>query len=149
MNMNNFYKDGLQFECARCGHCCRHEPGYVFLSENDINQATDYLSVDREDFLKKYCRIVDIGFFRRVSFIEKPNNDCIFWQDGMGCSIYEARPLQCRSYPFWPSIMESGESWQEESKSCPGMNRGRTHSEKEIRKWLEKRENDPPFQPDS
>lgn len=145
----NFYSEGLQFECTQCGHCCRHEPGYVFLSENDLNQLLKYLSISQDEFVKKYCRIVDVGFFKRISLIEKPNNDCIFWQNGLGCSVYNARPLQCRSYPFWHAVVDSEESWKEETDSCPGMNRGKLHSEEEILEWLKKREENPPLDIDS
>jgi uncharacterized protein len=145
--MKNFYKNGLQFSCTQCGHCCRHDPGYVFLSEPDVKQAIMFLSVTEEEFLEKYCRIVDVGFFRKVSLKEKSNYDCIFWLDGVGCSIYEARPLQCRSYPFWPAIVESEESWAEEAKECPGINQGKRHSGKEIQKWLDKREREKSYEP--
>jgi len=39
---------------------------------------------------------------------------CIFLQDDKTCSIYEARPVQCRTYPFWPRIMKSREAWRQE-----------------------------------
>ena len=144
-----FYKDGLQFECTRCGYCCGHEPGYVFLSVKDVENLLEYLSVSQDEFIKKYCRIVDIGFFKRLSLVEKPNHDCIFWQNGMGCTVYQARPLQCRTYPFWPSVVDSRESWDEEAKSCPGINHGKLYSKEEIRECLKQRENDPPFEIDS
>jgi len=28
---NPMYKDGLRFECQRCGSCCRGEPGVVWM----------------------------------------------------------------------------------------------------------------------
>jgi len=143
-----FYK-GLQFECTQCGYCCRHEPGFVFLSESDMKDLLLHLSISQDEFIKKYCRIVDVGFFKRVSLIEKPNNDCIFWQNGVGCSVYKARPLQCRSYPFWHAVVESEESWMEESESCPGMNHGKLYTEEEIQEWLTKREKNPPLDIDS
>ena len=143
--MEKFYKNGLQFSCTQCGHCCRHDPGYVFLSEADVEQAINFLSISEDEFIEKYCTIVDIGFFKKVSLQEKSNYDCIFWQDGVGCSIYEARPLQCRSYPFWPSILESRETWDQEAKHCPGMNRGPLHGEEEIKDWLDRRERDKPY----
>ncbi|HQO67077.1 MAG TPA: YkgJ family cysteine cluster protein, partial [Spirochaetales bacterium] len=32
----SFWHEGLRFECARCSACCRYEPGYVFLSADDL-----------------------------------------------------------------------------------------------------------------
>lgn len=137
-----FYKDGLNFECQRCSYCCRHEPGYVFLSENDLQAMLAVTGLEREAFIEKYCSWVDIGFFKRLSLIEKENNDCIFWSE-KGCAVYKARPLQCRSYPFWMHVVENRKTWDEEAGSCPGIGKGKRHSAEEIEDWLEKRVSDP------
>jgi len=136
-----FYDKGLQFECTRCSYCCRHEPGFVFLSETDLKGMVETLDISEEEFIENYCKNVDIGFFNRLSLIEKDNHDCIFWSE-KGCAVYKARPLQCRSYPFWTQIVEDKESWDEEGTSCPGIGKGKVHSKEEIEKWLEKKIND-------
>ena len=118
-----FYKDGLHFECQRCSGCCRFDSGYVFLSHQDLDRLASNLSLTPDEFLEKYCVKVDMGGYFRISLIEKPNYDCIFWRDG-GCAVYEARPLQCRSYPFWEHQLESKEAWENVAKSCPGINKG-------------------------
>ncbi len=133
-----FYKDGLRFECTRCNRCCRHTPGYVFLSARDVERFTKALRIDREEFLRVYCRRVSLGIADRISLKEKPNFDCIFWENG-GCSVYEARPLQCRAYPFWSSGVSSQVAWEEQARQCPGIGRGPVHDRKEIDGWLEKR----------
>ena len=34
--------------------------------------------------------------------ISKNNYECIFFDSGIaGCSIYNFRPNQCKTYPFW------------------------------------------------
>ena len=137
-----FYDKGLQFECTRCSYCCRHEPGFVFLSETDLNGMVQELKISENEFIEKYCTKVDIGFFKRLSLIEKKNHDCIFWSED-GCKVYRARPLQCRSYPFWTQVVEDKEAWVEESMSCPGIGKGKIHIKEEIELWLEKRKNDP------
>ena len=133
-----FYKDGLHFECQRCSGCCRFDSGYVFLSHQDLDRLASNLSLTQDEFLEKYCVKVDMGGYFRISLIEKPNYDCIFWRDG-GCAVYEARPLQCRSYPFWEHQLESKEAWENVAKSCPGINKGALHSRQEIEEWLAKR----------
>lgn len=137
-----FYDEGLRFECQRCSYCCRHEPGFVFLSKKDLNAMVVELNISEDEFIDKYCKKVDIGFFKRLSLTEKENNDCIFWSE-KGCEVYKARPLQCRSYPFWTQIVDDQELWEEESQSCPGIGKGDIHSKKEIEDWLEKRIKDP------
>jgi len=130
-----FYSSGLRFECTRCSRCCRHTPGYVFLSPSDLERLAAVSALSLDEFRRQYCRDVDLGLARRVSLREKSNLDCILWENG-GCSVYEARPLQCRSFPFWSACVASEEEWQLQSKSCPGMGRGAVHSRKEIEGWL-------------
>lgn len=127
--MSNIIKKGLSFQCQGCNYCCSVEPGFVFLSQDDLDRLSDHFSLSQEVFIEKYCRKVDIGIGYRISLLEKDNYDCIFLTK-KGCSCYEARPLQCKTYPFWPSIVESKESWETEGQSCPGIGKG----EKKITK---------------
>lgn len=132
-----FYDDGLCFECQRCLYCCSSEPGYVFLSDEDITNAHNVLDMTREEFLGLYCRYVDYGSYYLVSLKEKRNYDCVFLTPN-GCSIYSGRPLQCRTYPFWSSVVESRENWESEKRSCLGIGKGRKISKEEIEAELEK-----------
>ncbi|MCL2706075.1 MAG: YkgJ family cysteine cluster protein [Spirochaetaceae bacterium] len=142
-----FYKEGLYFQCARCSKCCRHDPGYVFLSKNDLIALSSLLKINKEEFLKKYCKIVNLGILRRISLIEKKNNDCIFWDNG-GCTIYDQRPLQCKTYPFWSSVLNSPEDWEVLGRNCPGVNTGKHYTRKEIEEKLAMRRLDPLIEPD-
>lgn len=126
-----FYKDGLCFECQQCSHCCRHEPGYVYLSERDLNKLLEFFKTDKESFIEKYCRYVPYYDGSEVLCLkEKPGYDCIFWDNG--CKAYEARPLQCSTYPFWSFILKSKKDWDFEAASCPGINKGKKHMYNEI-----------------
>jgi Fe-S-cluster containining protein len=44
-----------------------------------------------------------------------------------GCSIYQVRPLQCRTWPFWPEVIKSPATWARAGKGCPGINNGTRH----------------------
>jgi Fe-S-cluster containining protein len=110
----------------------------VFLSENDVAGLEKFLSMPRADLIAIYCRIVSFGTVRRVSLKEKPNLDCIFWEND-GCRVYEARPLQCSSFPFWSSSLASREEWEESTGQCPGIGKGRMHARREIEAWLRRR----------
>ena len=136
--MEAFWNEGLQFSCTSCGHCCRHEPGYVFLSQKDLSRLSASMQMSQEDFTVQYCRTVDLGIATRLSLVETPENDCIFWDDG--CTVYKARPLQCRTYPFWPANLSSRADWDNEARECPGMNHGELRSGREIAKALKMRE---------
>ncbi len=120
---NPFWNTGLQFECTRCSACCRHEPGLVLLSSSDIRRLMRYLGLEFKVFFSDYCRLVDTGQGRAISLLETSVYDCIFWKPDGGCSVYEARPVQCRTYPFWPGIADSRASWDRERSYCPGIGR--------------------------
>ena len=126
-----FYERGLKFSCTRCSCCCRFDSGYVWLTRSDLETLSKTLHLPREEVVNRYCRVVDIGAMPRLSLGEQPNMDCVFWQNG-SCMVYDGRPLQCRTYPFWRPHLESRRDWDELEKHCPGVNIGRTYSADEI-----------------
>ena len=66
-----------------------------------------------------------------MALLEKPNYDCILWE-GDGCKAYGARPVQCSTYPFWSWVVKSKDAWDDEAKSCKGVNKGPVRSFEEI-----------------
>ncbi len=143
--MHTFYDSGLPFTCTQCGYCCGHEPGYVFLSAEDLKVLTDLFSISRAVFIETYCVSVDFGSFFMISLRETEEHDCIFLE-GKRCRAYAARPLQCRSYPFWPTIVESAAAWQNEGTHCPGIGKGERHAKNEIEHWLYLHKKERPLQ---
>ncbi|MCL2295330.1 MAG: YkgJ family cysteine cluster protein [Spirochaetes bacterium] len=119
----------------------------MFLSKNDLLALSSFLEISKDDFLKKYCKIVNLGVARRISLIEKKNSDCIFWDNG-GCTIYEHRPLQCKVYPFWSSALGSPENWEALGYNCPGVNQGKLYAAEEIEEKLALRRLDPLLEPE-
>lgn len=133
--MENFYEHGLNFSCKRCSHCCCGEPGYVFLSMEDLTKLSLWFRLEINDFIKEYCRLVPFWDGSSVlSLKEKENYECIFWKDGQGCSVYEARPVQCSTYPFWSRLLQNEDAWNSEMVDCPGINTGDIVSKEEIEK---------------
>ena len=130
-----FYASGLRFSCVRCSSCCRHESGFVFLCEEDLELLTGKLNMDYSIFVKIYCRWVPgEGGEEYLSLREKPNFDCIFWDSV--CTVYNARPQQCRTFPFWKSVVNSREAWESTASGCPGMNSGKLHDIESIESCL-------------
>jgi len=142
MNKELFYKDGLKFSCKRCSACCRHEAGFVFLSETDINNLTSALSMSKNEVIKVYCRWVDDWKGDEVlSLKEKSNKDCILWDEG--CKVYKKRPLQCVTFPFWESIISSKGAWEIAATGCPGINGGDLHTKIAIENDIKLRADEP------
>lgn len=113
-----WYTAGLDFECTRCGRCCRGEPGYVWLREADIDDIAAFLGRPRDEVMQQYVRVVGSQY----SLKELENGDCVFWNGG--CRIYSARPPQCRSFPFWKEKLRTAASWKTLAEECPGINSG-------------------------
>jgi Fe-S-cluster containining protein len=126
---------GLAFSCTRCGECCRGGPGFVWVGEGEIGAIARFLGMDRDSFGRRYLRRVGA----RLALVEKPNWDCVFWEEARGCTVYDARPAQCRTYPFWPEVVRSRASWRAEKARCPGIAQGgRRYLPEEIARLLSK-----------
>jgi Fe-S-cluster containining protein len=138
-----FSRSGLRFSCTRCSACCRYESGFVFLSEKDVSRLAAECQMDYTAFVRTYCRWVpwEGRGGERLSLKEKSNYDCIFWKDG--CTVYSARPLQCRTFPFWSSIVGSPEGWEMAGRDCPGIGCGALCGWGEIEACLAQREAEP------
>jgi len=118
-----FYKNGLKFTCKRCSFCCGHSPGFVYLSKSDLERLCAYFKMTAPDFAQKYCRWANYYHGTTVLALqEQKNYDCILWKDG--CTAYQARPLQCSTYPFWSWMLQDKATWDEVAQDCPGMNSG-------------------------
>jgi len=118
-----WYRDGLHFECTRCGNCCGGgTPGYVWVDEDEIQRLARRLGLSGAELRRRYTRHVP-GWGR--SLTEKEDFDCIFYDRSQGCTVYEDRPRQCRTWPFWNRVLASRRTWEIEAESCPGMDQGR------------------------
>ena len=135
-----FYDGGLLFSCTRCSSCCRHESGFVYLSENDLSRLAHKHQMGYTAFVETWCRWIPFEpGTERLALKEKSNYDCIFWTAAAGsegCAVYDARPLQCRAFPFWDSVLGSEEAWKNAGTRCPGMNNGKNHDKTEIEGFL-------------
>ena len=131
-----FYEQGLKFECQGSGKCCTShgEFGFVFLTQEDRRRFARHLNITTTAFTKKYCdRTNGIWHLKE----DAQNTDCMFLRNKR-CSVYEARPNQCRTWPFWPEVMNA-KAWKSEVASfCPGVGKGRTWSKDEIEREMGK-----------
>ena len=82
------------FECRRCNECCR-QPGFVYLSEAEAEEAAAHLGIDPFDFVNQFCELQDR---RRLVLKKQPDEACVFLS-AAGCSIHPAKPAQCRDFP--------------------------------------------------
>lgn len=134
MAKNKFYENGFRFQCQGSGKCCTShgEYGFVFLTLEDRQRMARELKMRTSEFTKQYCdRKGPVWHLK-----EDPKNpDCMFLKNKR-CSIYEGRPTQCRTWPFWPEVMNA-KSWKKDVESfCPGVGQGKLWKAEEIEKIL-------------
>lgn len=124
--MDSYIKqDGYEFsfdssECNICqGFCCRGESGYIWINYQEIIKVANHLSLSRDEFSSKYIKKVK----HRYSLIEKQlgykDYACIFFDEKLNrCGIYEVRPNQCKTFPFWEQFKGNE---MEAKKECPAI----------------------------
>ena len=128
------YIEEIKFECQGSSNCCvsRGTYGYVYLSNKDVNKLAKFTNLKIDVFLDLYCDKTD--GFTHLKEINK-NGSCQFLEKKR-CSVYKARPTQCRTWPFWSENMNA-KIWNEEISSfCPGINKGKVHNKDTIDKII-------------
>ncbi|MBW2736867.1 MAG: YkgJ family cysteine cluster protein, partial [Deltaproteobacteria bacterium] len=94
--------------------------GYVWVSPQELQAMADALDLDTETFEEAYLNRTR----HRHSIKEIPylgGFRCAFFDPTKTqCSIYEVRPVQCRTFPFWECFRGN---IGEVEKECPGVGR--------------------------
>jgi Fe-S-cluster containining protein len=129
-----WFREGLRFQCRRCGACCTGEPGYVYLRRGEAGAIAAFAGLGVKEFRARYTR-KDHG---RTSLGEESDGRCVFFEEGE-CRIYQVRPVQCRTFPFWRWNTASRENWKTMAGECPGLGKGKLFSLEEIRSLLAKK----------
>ena len=130
---DEFYNGGLRFQCQPgCGACC-NQPGDVYVSAVEISRLSTFMQLPASQFRKRYLRRVH----GKYSLIDREKGGCIFLSEDLKCTVYEARPHQCRTYPFWPRVLSSALAWQLEGIKCPGIDKGEVIPASEIKRLKE------------
>lgn len=133
-----WYAAGLRFECTMCGDCCTGPPGVVRYTPDEASRIAARLSVTVEEFTAQYTHPIGRGR-RSLNEIETEHGfDCVFLDRASMpgkaiCSLYEDRPLQCRTFPWWPENLRSEREWRAVARACEGVGRGRLVPISEIR----------------
>jgi len=140
-----WYANGLSFTCTCCGNCCTGGPGFVWLDDHEVDLLAKHLGLSKKQTLEQYCRKIGQRISLKESRTKEGNYDCIFLKELPAkkekgkinlprrvCGIYEVRPLQCRTWPFWDGNLASQDNWNNSAKRCPGMNTGKHYPQEKI-----------------
>lgn len=111
-----------------CGACCTGPEGYVLVEDAEARAIARRLRIAVADFYARYTRKVPEG----RSLTERKTDhgmDCVFLDRATlpgkaVCSLYEDRPLQCRTFPWWPENLRTKQAWDRTARTCEGVGRG-------------------------
>ena len=144
-----WYEDGLRFECTCCGNCCTGGEGAVWFDDDEGRAMASHLGLDYPEFLVRHTRVID--GHRSLNEIDTEHGyDCVFLDretvPGKAiCGLYEVRPVQCRTWPFWPEVLRDERAWNRMKKNtpCPGMGEGQLFTvESIVERLVEQRDSE-------
>ena len=104
---------------SSAGNCCIGESGYIWINIVEIEALSKYLGLTLDNFREKY--LFKVGYKYSIKEVELPNNSfacCFFDLEKRKCSIYDYRPTQCRTFPFWEYFKNNE---KEVYKECPAI----------------------------
>ena len=89
-------------KCAECkGKCCTGESGYIWINSAEISALASHLALSKSEFTAKFLEKHGYKFSIKEKVYEN-GYACVFFDEkNKNCSIYEFRPSQCASFPFW------------------------------------------------
>ena len=125
------WSEGVRFACQGSGRCCvsRGGYGYVYLTLEDRRRLAKQLGIPTGRFTRTWCTRKD-GLWH----LKDSGPDCVFLE-GTRCGVYEARPTQCRTWPFWPENM-TPRRWTAIAAFCPGVGKGKVVAGADIERTL-------------
>lgn len=117
------HSNPIHFHCTGCGRCCLGgDDHYVSVSAKESERIRQYLGLSSAWFRRRYQVRIDGGSGYGIAL---RNGRCVFLGEDTRCGIYPVRPMQCRTYPYWPELLRSGAAWRGEGRRCEGIDRGK------------------------
>ena len=105
--------------CETCeGRCCRGQSGYIWVTTDEMGVLADLIGVSFKDFVSDF--VIQIGTKFSLKEIRRQGEyECLFFDsEKKQCSVYSARPTQCRTFPFWDYFKDHID---EVVRECPGI----------------------------
>ena len=130
-----WWHKGVRFACQGSGRCCvsHGECGAVYLTGADASALARHLGVSAQDLASRFC-LDEAGPLR---LRDAPGTEACIFLEQRRCSVYAARPTQCRTWPFWPEVM-AARRWSAQVKGfCPGVGKGEVQSRETIARALD------------
>ncbi len=117
------------FKCKKCAFCCTIEK--IVLYPFDIMNICSHLNIPTSEFLDNYASFLfDDNGILRCSL--RTNPICKF--NKKTCTIYEARPVRCRTFPVGRYFEDGKTIYLLPDKGCTGFESGKKQT---IKEWID------------
>jgi Fe-S-cluster containining protein len=106
-----------------CGKCCsqRGKYAHVYVEDDEIAALARLRGMSEPAFRQAHTFEDELGWTQirfegeYCPFLDRTTN---------GCTVYEARPVQCRTFPFWADMIGK-KGWTAEAREiCEGVGHG-------------------------
>ncbi len=139
--------DTFKFGCTMCGQCCINRED-ILLSPKDVFAISKELDIRPEELIRNYCdtylgesshmpivRLMPVGEYKICPLLK-----------GHRCSVHNAKPTVCATYPVGRAIAFGKEGWNDDMVLTADQilylvqdthcgDRTKTHT---VREWLTK-----------
>ena len=115
------YPKHVHFECERCALCCKDtekRTRKILLLKEEARRISDTTLENIGNFAERTKESEPY-----VNVMRKHGGECHFLREG-SCSIYEARPIVCRFYPFKLENLGNDRYIFSYTSECPGIGKG-------------------------
>ncbi|NPA04255.1 MAG: YkgJ family cysteine cluster protein [Epsilonproteobacteria bacterium] len=114
----------FKFDSSKCfscnGACCRGESGKVWVLIEEMEKIANFLGIELEEFKRDFVKKEGERYSLKEIKV-KGEYLCIFFNPSTcRCEIYPIRPLQCKQFPFWPSL-KNKKNLYEVCKECKAI----------------------------
>jgi Fe-S-cluster containining protein len=107
----------LKTTCTRCATCCIEPIPPV--TDSDVRRLAKGTGKPASSIVRFYSSTemdygagregwVEFSYGKRVMGLRQPKGQCLFLDDDCHCSVYEHRPVTCRTFPFDVELDEAG-----------------------------------------
>jgi len=113
-------------DCLTCANCCKTTSPAIY--ERDIDRIAKRLRIKPSQFIEKYLNKDDDSTYVLKS------TPCTFLDEDNFCSIYEDRPMACRTYPHTnrKRVTQINQLTLENTLICPAVQKILEKVEKKI-----------------
>ncbi len=117
MKRKQKFKNILKATCARCGNCCIEPVPPV--TDKDMARLIKATGLPADRIVRMYSSSeiaweseregwIRLSYGKRVIGLRRRNDRCLLLTRDLCCSVYQARPMTCRTFPYEVELDQSG-----------------------------------------